>query len=42
MLRIYHLLIIGFIVVKDRSQGVIIPLPGGKINNKYIKQTYTV
>ena len=36
MLGIYHLVIRRFIVVKNRSQGVIIHLKVGKTNVKYI------
>ena len=42
MLRIYHLLIRGFIVLKNRSLGAIIHLPGGKINNIYQITVYSV
>ena len=36
MLGIYHLIIRCFIVVKSRSQGILIHLPVGKINVIYI------
>ena len=36
MLGIYHLIIRCFIVVKNRSQGILIHLPVGKINVIYI------
>ena len=36
MLGIYHLIIRCFIVVKNRSQGILIHLPVGKINVLYI------